>query len=101
RDEERLAAWTGTLARSASDITAQTQAQTTLLEGVSARLETAAASVTQAWTDAQWRQEQINAKLANDNQQALENATAAFERQATALLGTLDQSHAQLQDTLA
>ncbi|KGD88104.1 chemotaxis protein [Achromobacter sp. RTa] len=101
RDQERLAAWTGTLAQTASDITAQTQAQAGLLENVSARLETAAASVTQAWTEAQSRQEQVGAKLASDNQQALEAAASAFERHAAALLGTLDQSHAQLQQTLA
>ncbi|MFY4034083.1 DUF802 domain-containing protein, partial [Achromobacter insolitus] len=72
-----------------------------LLESASARLETAAHGVTQAWTDAQARQEQANAKLAGDNQQALEAAAAAFEQHSAALLQTLEQSHAGLQDTLA
>ncbi|CAB3929913.1 DUF802 domain-containing protein [Achromobacter insolitus] len=130
RDQERLAAWTGTLtamaaklgqeweqagtqaalrqlevndtlAQTARDITAQTKAQADLLENASARLETAAHGVTQAWTDAQARQEQANAKLAGDNQQALEAAAAAFEQHSAALLQTLEQSHAGLQDTLA
>uniref|UniRef100_UPI00211B46FE DUF802 domain-containing protein n=1 Tax=Alcaligenes xylosoxydans xylosoxydans TaxID=85698 RepID=UPI00211B46FE len=124
RDQERLAAWTGTLtamaatlsqewqqagadtvarqqaasdtlAQTARDIAAQTQAQAGLLETVSARLETAAGSVTQAWTEAQARQEQVNAKLAGDNQQALETAAATFEQHSAALLQTLDQSHTQ------
>jgi hypothetical protein len=130
RDQERLAAWSGTLAtmtaalgrqweqagertvarqqeitdsltQAVRDATAQTQAQASLLEGVSARLETAAGSVTQAWTDAQSRQEQVGEKLASDNRQALETAAAAFQRHSTALLATLDQSHAQLQEALA
>ncbi|RSF02117.1 DUF802 domain-containing protein [Achromobacter aegrifaciens] len=130
RDQERLAAWTGTLtamaatlsqewqqagadtaarqqaasdtlAQPARDIAAQTQAQAGLLETVSARLETAAGSVTQAWTEAQARQEQVNAKLAGDNQQALETAAATFEQHSAALLQTLNQSHAELQAALA
>ncbi|WP_447920204.1 DUF802 domain-containing protein [Achromobacter aegrifaciens] len=130
RDQERLAAWTGTLtamaaklgqeweqagtqaalrqlevndtlAQTARDVTAQAQAQAGLLESVSARLETAASGVTQAWTEAQARQEQVNAKLAGDNQQALETAAAAFEQHSSALLQTLDQSHADLQAALA
>ncbi|MBD9429396.1 DUF802 domain-containing protein [Achromobacter sp. ACM03] len=130
RDQERLAAWTGTLtamaatlsqewqqagadtvarqqaasdtlAQTARDIAAQTQAQAGMLESVSARLETAAGSVTQAWTEAQARQEQANAKLAGDNQQALETAAATFEQHSAALLQTLNQSHAELQAALA
>ncbi|GEM_PF-41743 len=130
RDQERLAAWTGTLtamaaklgqeweqagtqaalrqlevndtlAQTARDVSAQTQAQAGLLESVSTRLETAATGVTQAWTEAQARQEQANAKLAGDTQQALETAAAAFERHSAALLQTLDQSHAELQAALA
>ncbi|QKH38455.1 DUF802 domain-containing protein [Achromobacter pestifer] len=130
RDQERLAAWTATLtamaaklgqeweqagtqaalrqlevndtlAQTARDLTSQTQAQAGLLESVSARLETAATGVTQAWTEAQARQEQANAKLAGDNQQALETAAAAFEQHSAALLQTLDQSHAGLQAALA
>ncbi|WP_240434090.1 DUF802 domain-containing protein [Achromobacter sp. B7] len=130
KDHERLAAWTGTLtamaatlgqewkaagdhtvarqqeisdalALTALDVTGQTEAQARLLESVSARLETAASSVTQAWTEAQARQEQVSAKLAADNQQALTSAAATFEQHGASLLQKLDQSHADLQAALA
>ncbi|TRM51557.1 DUF802 domain-containing protein [Achromobacter sp. LC458] len=130
KDHERLAAWTGTLtamaatlgqewkaagdhtvarqqeisdalALTALDVTGQTEAQARLLESVSARLETAASSVTQAWTEAQARQEQVSAKLAADNQQALTTAAATFEQHGASLLQKLDQSHADLQAALA
>ncbi|WP_448707240.1 DUF802 domain-containing protein [Achromobacter sp. AGC39] len=130
KDHERLAAWTGTLtamaatlgqewkaagdhtvarqqeisdalALTALDVTSQTEAQARLLQSVSARLETAAGSVTQAWTEAQARQEQVGAKLAADNQQALTTAAATFEQHSASLLQKLDQSHAELQAVLA
>lgn len=130
KDHERLAAWTGTLtamaatlgqewkaagdhtvarqqeisdalALTALDVTGQTEAQARLLESVSARLETAASSVTQAWTEAQARQEQVSAKLAADNQHALTSAAATFEQHGASLLQKLDQSHADLQAALA
>ncbi|CUK06091.1 Domain of uncharacterised function (DUF802) [Achromobacter sp. 2789STDY5608615] len=130
RDEHRLAAWHASLgalatelgqewraageqtaarhqelgqllARTAHDITTQTQAQAALLENVSARLETAAGGVTQAWTEAQVRQELANEKLAGDNQQALTTAAAAFEQHSATLLQTLGQSQAELQAALA
>jgi len=130
RDQERLAAWTGSLtamaaklgeeweqagtqaalrqievsdalAQTARDITAQTQTQAGLLEDVSTRLETAAGSVTQAWTDAQARQEAVGKQLADENRQALETASAAFGQHSIELLQALDQSHAALQAALA
>ncbi len=130
RDEERLAAWSGTLAamtaklgqeweqagattvarqqeisdtlaRTARGIAEQTETQASLLQDMSARLETAAGNVTQAWTDAQARQEEVGKQLATDNQRALETAAAAFGEHAQALLRTLDASHAELQAALA
>ncbi|MEN5159638.1 DUF802 domain-containing protein [Achromobacter spanius] len=130
RDEERLAVWSNTLgamtaklgqdweqagantvarqqeindalAQTARGIADQTDAQARLLQDVSTRLETAAGSVTQAWTDAQTRQEDLGKQLAADNQRALETAAAAFGQHADALLRTLDQSHADLQAALA
>lgn len=130
RDEQRLAAWNDSLgelaaklghewreagaqtaarhqelgqllSQTAQDLTAQTQAQAALLQDVSARLETAAASVTDAWTEAQVRQELTNEKLASDNQQALTTASAAFEQHSASLLQTLGQSQAGLQAELA
>ncbi len=130
KDHERLSAWTDTLASlaatlgqewkaagdqsvarqqeisdalalTAQNVTGQTEAQSRLLESVSTRLESAAGSVTQAWTEAQTRQAQLGEKLAADNQQALSTAAAAFEQHSAALLRTLDQSHADLQAALA
>ena len=130
RDEERLAAWHASLGamaadlgrewrqageqtaarhqaleqlleRTAQDLTTQTQAQAALLENLSARLETAAGGVTQAWTEAQIRQELANEKLASDNQQALTTAASAFEQHSASLLQTLGQSQAGLQAELA
>ncbi|MFY2941597.1 DUF802 domain-containing protein [Achromobacter xylosoxidans] len=89
------------LARTAHDLTAQTQAQAALLENLSTRLETAAGGVTQAWTEAQVRQELANEKLASDNQQALTTAASAFEQHSASLLQTLGQSQAGLQAELA
>ena len=57
--------------------------------------------MTQAWTEAQVRQELANEKLAGDNQQALTTAAAAFEQHSTSLLQTLGQSQADLQAALA
>lgn len=130
KDHERLSAWTDTLAAmaatlgqewkaagdqsvarqqeisdalalTAQNVTGQTEAQSRLLDSVSTRLESAAGSVTQAWTEAQTRQAQLGEKLAADNQQALSTAAAAFEQHSAALLRTLDQSHADLQAALA
>lgn len=130
KDHERLSAWTDTLAAmaatlgqewkaageqnvarqqeisdalalTAQNVTGQTEAQSRLLESVSTRLESAAGSVTQAWTEAQTRQAQLGEKLAADNHQALSTAAAAFEQHSAALLRTLDQSHADLQAALA
>lgn len=130
KDEARLSAWTGklaamadalgqewelagvqaadrqqaithTLTQATRDITAQTEAQASLLENVSTRLETAASHVTQAWTDAQARQENVGEQLAATHRQALETAAATFEQHSTSFLRTLDQSHADLQAAVA
>lgn len=101
RDEARLTAWTDSLARTARDVTSQTEAQAQLLESVSTRLETAAARVSDQWNTALSRQEQVSEKLAADNQQALTTAAAAFEQHSASLLHTLAQSHTELHAALA
>ncbi|MFY3237691.1 DUF802 domain-containing protein, partial [Achromobacter xylosoxidans] len=109
RDEQRLAAWAGTLgaltdklgreweqagaqaaarqqevsqtlARTAQDLASRSEAQAALLDTVAARIESAATGVTHAWTEAQVRQELTSEKLAGDTQQALATAAAAFEQ---------------------
>ncbi|MFL9867762.1 DUF802 domain-containing protein [Paraburkholderia fungorum] len=72
-----------------------------LLEGVSARLDATAGSVTAAWNEALSRQEQVSGKLADHNQQALAAAAATFEQHSASLLRTVGQSHTDLQTELA
>ncbi|MFM0031461.1 DUF802 domain-containing protein [Paraburkholderia madseniana] len=72
-----------------------------LLEGVSARLETTAGSVSAAWNEALSRQEQVGENLAGHNQQALAAAAATFEQHSASLLRAVGQSHTDLQTELA
>jgi Domain of unknown function (DUF802) len=72
-----------------------------LLDGVSARLDATAGSVSEAWKEALSQQTSVGEKLASHNQHALAAAAATFEQHSASLLRTLDQSHADLQETLA
>jgi hypothetical protein len=72
-----------------------------LLEGVSARLEATAGSVSEAWNRALSQQEQVSEKLADRNRHALAAAAATFEQHSASLLRTVGQSHADLQAELA
>jgi hypothetical protein len=72
-----------------------------LLEGVSARLDTTAGNVADAWNHALSQQAGVNEKFAAHNQQALSVAAATFEQHAASLVRTIDQSHTDLQTALA
>jgi hypothetical protein len=72
-----------------------------LVDGISARLDASADTVASAWNDALSRQQASNEALAANNQQALTQAGAVFEEHATSLVQVVNQSHAQLQTTLA
>ncbi|QIE27002.1 hypothetical protein SBC1_37220 (plasmid) [Caballeronia sp. SBC1] len=72
-----------------------------LLEGVAARLDATAGSVSAAWNEALSRQESAGEKLASHNQQALTEAAAIFEQHSASLLHTVGQSQADLQGELA
>ncbi|EIF34712.1 protein of unknown function (DUF802) [Burkholderia sp. Ch1-1] len=72
-----------------------------LLDGVAARLESAAGGVSQAWNEALSRQQSVGEKLAASNQQALAAAAATFEQHAASLLHGVGQSHADLRTELA
>src|SRR5690606_29443544 len=72
-----------------------------LVEGVATRLAAAGSSVAEAWTDALARQQAANDALASRNESALALAATGFEQHATALAGTLRQSHDELQAALA
>ncbi|CAJ5750292.1 Methyl-accepting chemotaxis protein [Burkholderia pseudomallei] len=71
-----------------------------LLDGVRARLDATASSVSDAWRGALGQQEQANEAHAERNRQALETAAAAFEQHTAALLRTMSESHSALQATL-
>ncbi|CAJ7638123.1 Methyl-accepting chemotaxis protein [Burkholderia pseudomallei] len=71
-----------------------------LLDGVRARLDATASSVSDAWRGALGQQEQANEAHAERNRQALETAAATFERHTAALLRTMSESHSALQATL-
>jgi hypothetical protein len=71
-----------------------------LLDGVSARLDATAGSISGAWAEALARQEQSGETLAAHHQQALVAAASTFEQHAAALLRTVGESHAQLQTEL-
>ena len=72
-----------------------------LLDGVSARLEATAASVSQAWNEALSRQERVGEKLADNNREALATAAASIEQHSASLLAAVGESHANLQTQLA
>jgi hypothetical protein len=72
-----------------------------LLDGVAARLDATAGSVSAAWNEALARQEQVGEKLAGHNQQALAAAAATFEQHSASLLRAVGQSHTDLQTQLA
>ena len=77
------------------------QRSTTLLDGVSVRLDATAGQVSQAWKDALSQQERAGETLAEHNRTALTTAAAAFEQHSAALLRAVDESHAGLQTALA
>ncbi|MFL9896896.1 DUF802 domain-containing protein [Paraburkholderia fungorum] len=72
-----------------------------LLDGVAARLDATAGSVSAAWNEALSRQEQAGEKLAGHNQQALAAAAATFEQHSASLVRAVGQSHTDLQTELA
>ncbi|RQH06584.1 DUF802 domain-containing protein [Paraburkholderia dinghuensis] len=72
-----------------------------LLDGVAARLDTAAGTVSEKWSAAFALQSSASEKLAAGQAQALSAVAATFEQHASTLLRTVDESHAQLQTRLA
>ncbi len=73
------------------------QRSASLVEGVSARLETTVGSVSQSWRDALAHHERASERLSGDTQQALTAAAATFEQHSASLLRTVDQAHVALQ----
>ncbi len=73
----------------------------TLLDSVAARLEDNVTRTADSWRDALAQQHSAHGELAQRNEQALLSASSAFEQHAQSLLDTLQQSHAQLQNSFA
>lgn len=67
-----------------------------LLEGVSLRMETAAARESEAWDHALSRQERVNDQLTERNRQAMDTAAASFAQHLASLSRTMDESQSQL-----
>ncbi|PMS14617.1 hypothetical protein C0Z18_30680 [Trinickia dabaoshanensis] len=77
------------------------QRSTSLLDGVSTRVDAGVGGLTAAWDAALTRQEQASDTQSARHEQALAASIATFEQHAAALVRTLDESHAQLQQQLA
>ena len=141
RDEERIAAWTATLAamatslqhdmqqagtqmaarqdeisralaRSAQDLSTQTEAHArlsesfaqrsaALVDGVADRLERTVDGVTAGWTGALAQHERVSARMSGDTREALTAAAATLEQHSASLLTQVGRTHAELQSQLA
>ncbi|KLN58571.1 DUF802 domain-containing protein [Variovorax paradoxus] len=77
------------------------QRSASLVEGVSARLESTAGSVSETWGSALAQHQRVSEKLSQDAQQSLAAAAAGFEQHSASLLRTVEQAHAALQADIA
>ena len=77
------------------------QRSVALVDGVSARLETTVASVSDSWRNALTQHAQVSEALSGDTHRALATTTATFAQHTTSLLGTVGQAHADLQSDMA
>ncbi|MBD9664248.1 DUF802 domain-containing protein [Variovorax sp. VRV01] len=77
------------------------QRSASLVEGVSARLESTAAGVSDTWSSALAQHQRVSEKLSQEAQQSLAAAAAGFEQHSASLLRTVEQAHAALQADIA
>ncbi|MEJ1163955.1 DUF802 domain-containing protein [Variovorax sp. CCNWLW186] len=77
------------------------QRSASLVETVSARLESTVGSVSETWGSALAEHQRASEKLTGDTQQSLAAAAATFEQHSVSLLRTVDQAHASLQTDMA
>ncbi len=77
------------------------QRSASLVDGVSARLETTVGSVAETWNHALAQHERTSEKLSAGTQEALAAAAATFEQHSASLLRTVGQTHADLQTQAA
>ncbi|SUZ29618.1 hypothetical protein CPBF424_34630 [Xanthomonas euroxanthea] len=87
----------GTLSQFASTFDARSSA---LVDAVSRRMDQSSSETASAWNDALAQQRDASAALASQHQGTLAAATASFDTHAAALVGTLQQSHTDLQAAL-
>ncbi|PPU67980.1 chemotaxis protein [Xanthomonas pisi] len=71
-----------------------------LVDAVSKRMEQSSRQTATAWSDALAQQQHASAALTTQHQDALAAATASFDTHAAGLVGTLQQSHTELQAAL-
>ncbi len=71
-----------------------------LVDAVSQRMQQSSTDAASAWRDALAQQQHASATLSSQHHSALAAATASFEAHAAALVGTLQQSHTDLQAAL-
>ncbi len=72
-----------------------------LVEGVSARLETAVDGVSNTWRSALEQHERVSQDLSGDTHRVLTTAAATFEQHSASLLRTVRQAHVELQTEVA
>ncbi|BEP61208.1 hypothetical protein GmRootV213_17620 [Variovorax sp. V213] len=77
------------------------QRSASLVESVSARLESTVGSVSDTWGHALAQHQRVSEKLSEDAHQSFAAAAAGFEQHAASLLRTVDQAHANLQTEMA
>lgn len=87
----------GTLAQFASTFETRSAA---LVDAVSQRMQQSSTDAASAWSDALAQQQQASATLSSQHHSALAATTASFDAHAAALVGTLQQSHTDLQAAL-
>lgn len=71
-----------------------------LVDAVGQRMEQSSSDTARAWRDALAEQQQASAMLSSQHHRALAAASASFDAHAAALVGTLQQSHTDLQAIL-
>ena len=77
------------------------QRSASLVEAVSARLESTVGSVSETWGSALAQHQRVSEKLSEDAHQSFASAAAGFEQHAASLLRTVDQAHSDLQTQMA
>ena len=77
------------------------QRSASLVEGVSARLETTVDRVSDSWQGALAQHERVSENLSGETHRALTAAAATFEQHSASLLGTVSQAHTGLQAEMA